>query len=660
MSNPPWHSLDTLAEAVARAWLDNRLDEAEAQAQADALLAAARRLPELGSLYGLSLGFHALRRVLMRRAGDMTALALTDKHLLAVRALACPRALAVAEAAWAWARVLYVQQRPALVALARTPPGPLPSTAGPALERIWPQALRSILLCVEGEHEQALVCGLQAQALAQAAKHAFSSLIVAQGMAFLYLSVGDVEGADVALAEAFAAQRDCGFESPGLALNQLLCLVLSRRFDAAQGLLDAGFAPAERSFDANRPLWQALVARVRQSQGLLSDTGALPLQPWEPWQPDCTEPHTLAANRLWVCADLLLARGQAAQARLLLEQGLRGFEAAGVSLLPMNATQLQRALADACEASGDLPAALAALRASQRHCFSWVGESLRARLQALHHASAQREAPVQGAEPLRRRQRRLDLVDRTLKAASANPAPRQAAPHRLLAQVTHEVRNPLHGVVWMTSLLMMSDLDERQREYLQLAQSSANTALALCNDVLDLARLEAGKLPLQKQPLDLCTLLHECTRLHGPAAQAKGLALHTACDPALPARVEGDRLRIQQVLMNLLSNAIKFTERGRIDLRATWTEAADAGAHPPGCTVRLSVADTGPGLSEELLPRLFEEFEQAASSAAAGGAGLGLALCKQLVRLMDGELGFDNRPGLGCKFWFDLPLPAVQ
>jgi signal transduction histidine kinase len=141
-------------------------------------------------------------------------------------------------------------------------------------------------------------------------------------------------------------------------------------------------------------------------------------------------------------------------------------------------------------------------------------------------------------------------------------------------------------------------------------------------------------------------------------AQAKGVALRTHRDPALPDALLGDGLRLQQVLMNLLSNATKFTDRGRIDLAVSWL-GGDAAAAAP--TVRLSVSDTGPGVPEELIPRLFQEFEQArtAAPAAAAGAGLGLALCRQFVHLMGGQIGVDNRPGQGSTFWCLLPLQTA-
>ncbi len=230
--------------------------------------------------------------------------------------------------------------------------------------------------------------------------------------------------------------------------------------------------------------------------------------------------------------------------------------------------------------------------------------------------------------------------------------------NKQLLHVTHELRNPMHGVVWMTSMLIMSDLDERQREYLNLAHSSARMALNLCNDVLDLAKLDAGKFELKAAAVDLHALVAECAAVFTVPAQAKGVSLRWHCDPALPTPLLGDGLRLQQVLMNLLSNATKFTERGRIDLAVSWLGGdAAAGA----ATVRLSVSDTGPGLPEELMPRLFQEFEQARhpSPASQTGAGLGLALCRQFVHLMGGKIGVDNRPGQGCTFWCLLPLPAA-
>lgn len=673
MSTAPHTSLDTLADALGRVWLDNQLSEAQASGQAAVLVGVHADRLAATHLQALSLAFQSLRTVLMRPSGARDCLPVTAELLDRVSALGCARATLLAEVAWVFPRFFdgcEASRVQALVQRWPAPPGKQAGAAasaqaaeGPAIERVWVDATLCTIHCIEGQHERALACGLRAWELAQQARHAFSGLIVAQNLAFLYLSVGDVEAAEAMLAESLLLQRRCGFSRLGPLINLLLTLLLRRSFDAAAAWLEGeeGQALLGQPHGTSGPMVQALVARVRLAQGRPEDAARLPTFSWAPGS---AEPHTLAANRLWVCADVLTGLGRPAEARAQLQAGLQVFEQASVKLLPMNSTQLQRALADACEAAGDLPGALAALRRSQAHCYTWVGQSLRLRMQMLHDAADQGD---DGATQ-RRQQERLAQVERTLQAAQVAQSAQAGEPtalatppggHRLLARVTHEVRNPLHGVVWMTSLLMMSDLDERQREYLTLAHSSARVALELCNDVLDLARIDAGKLQLKTEALDLAALLAECSSLYEPAAQAKGLALRWQGDPALPPLVLGDRLRLQQVLMNLLSNATKFTSAGRIDLHVAWLGESlqpQAAAAP---TVRLSVTDTGPGVPADLLPRLFEEFEQGGGPAAVGGTGLGLALCRQLVRLMGGDIGVDTQPGQGCSFWCLLPLPRA-
>ena len=200
---------------------------------------------------------------------------------------------------------------------------------------------------------------------------------------------------------------------------------------------------------------------------------------------------------------------------------------------------------------------------------------------------------------------------------------------------------------------MKSDLDDKQRKYLDLAQSSAQMLLALCNDVLDLAKIDSGRFELHLELNDVAAVAREVVQIFEPQAAIKRLALNCDIAQNLPERLLCDRLRIQQLLMNLLSNALKFTRRGSIDIELAWRpSSASAGQ------LEVAVRDTGCGLSEEAQSRLFQEFTQADSSVAQlhGGTGLGLALCRNLVELMGGEIGVTSAPGEGSTFRFTAPM----
>ncbi|MCS7043979.1 MAG: CHASE domain-containing protein [Bryobacteraceae bacterium] len=245
---------------------------------------------------------------------------------------------------------------------------------------------------------------------------------------------------------------------------------------------------------------------------------------------------------------------------------------------------------------------------------------------------------------VRRRTRQLRRALRLAKEGTE-------AKSRFLAKISHEIRTPLNGIIGMTHLLMESGLSREQRESAALILNSGQHLLAVVNDTLDLSKIEAGKLALAREPLDLNALLGECERIFRPVAEQKGLELSIE-DQGLPPWVEGDLTRLRQVLWNLLSNAVKFTAHGRVEL------AARPGTAPP--RIRFEVRDTGPGIPPEDLARLFEPYFQSnAPGRAAEGTGLGLAISRRLVELMGGEMGCESEPGLGSLFWFEVPLPEA-
>ncbi|TGY88882.1 response regulator [Marinicauda algicola] len=215
------------------------------------------------------------------------------------------------------------------------------------------------------------------------------------------------------------------------------------------------------------------------------------------------------------------------------------------------------------------------------------------------------------------------------------------------AAVTHELRTPLSGTLGSARLLKQTPLAPDQAAYLDAIMSSGEHALSLIDDILDLSRLEAGKLELRREPTDLRAVVEEVGELLATRAAEKRLSLAHAVDADLPPLITADPARLKQVLFNLAGNAVKFTETGGVLIRAE-----RVGDH-----VRLSVKDTGPGISRADRASLFQRFERgAAEQSAAPGAGLGLAMVKRLAEAMGGEVGLTSTPGEGALFWFAFPL----
>jgi signal transduction histidine kinase/ActR/RegA family two-component response regulator len=227
---------------------------------------------------------------------------------------------------------------------------------------------------------------------------------------------------------------------------------------------------------------------------------------------------------------------------------------------------------------------------------------------------------------------------------------------RFLATLGHEVRTPMTGVLGMSELLLQTSLDGRQRGYAGAIQSAGQHLLRLVNDALDLARIEAGKLPLDYRDFDLRQLIRQVAELVRPSAEHKQLAFACELEEALPPALHGDASRVQQILLNLLFNAVKFTERGSVSLRVSVLPQG----HQQG--IRMEVRDTGPGMSAEQRGRLFQRFEQAEGAltlARHGGSGLGLAICRELAAAMGGEVTVNSELGQGACFVVELPLRWV-
>ncbi|MDB5827697.1 MAG: fold family protein, partial [Variovorax sp.] len=213
-----------------------------------------------------------------------------------------------------------------------------------------------------------------------------------------------------------------------------------------------------------------------------------------------------------------------------------------------------------------------------------------------------------------------------------------------LANMSHEVRTPLNAILGLTRLLHQSKLDAEQRRYLQLVDSSASALLGLLNDVLDLSKIDAGKLVFEQIRFDVERWINDVVALHGPAAEKKGVRVDIEIAPDVPPVIVGDPGRLRQVMSNLMSNAIKFTERGSIEVRLAVDD--EQGDLPPRRQRLLfSVRDTGIGIPEDKQRQIFEAFTQADASTTRrhGGTGLGLAICARLVSMMDGEIRVTSR-----------------
>lgn len=255
--------------------------------------------------------------------------------------------------------------------------------------------------------------------------------------------------------------------------------------------------------------------------------------------------------------------------------------------------------------------------------------------------------------------RRLAARYRLRMAEQAQRLAQEAseAKGRFLATLGHEVRTPMAGLLGMNALLLASPLSPEQRRQAEAVRRSGQMMLRLVNEALDVARIEAGRLELLPQSVDLPVLLFEVAELQRPLALAKGLDFELAIEPAAALQVEVDPVRLQQILLNLLTNAIKFTRQGRVALSVS----AAGGEADDLARLRFEVQDTGPGLSESQLAGLFRPFAQADGERTArehGGSGLGLSISRQLAEAMGGGLSATSQPGVGSCFALDLALPV--
>ena len=242
-----------------------------------------------------------------------------------------------------------------------------------------------------------------------------------------------------------------------------------------------------------------------------------------------------------------------------------------------------------------------------------------------------------------RKELEIELIGARDKAESAS-----RVKANFLANMSHEIRTPMNGVLGFTELVLAGELDPEQRRHLELIAESGRSMMRLLNDILDISKIDAGKMGVTQEPVDLRHVSRRCADLMRPIANAKGVVLSARIAPSVPERIMGDPLRLRQIMLNLIGNAVKFTDHGSVTVDA----------YVEGETLRLDVSDTGAGIPAERLDAIFEQFAQAEDSTARthGGTGLGLAISAELVRLMNGTISVRSILDQGTTFSVVLPL----
>jgi signal transduction histidine kinase len=226
-----------------------------------------------------------------------------------------------------------------------------------------------------------------------------------------------------------------------------------------------------------------------------------------------------------------------------------------------------------------------------------------------------------------------------------------------VANMGHELRTPMNGVIGLTDVLLETPLDAEQREYLTLVKNSAESLMAILNDILDFSKIEAGRLSIESAEFSPAAVIAELVSAISARAEKKGLALLCHIDSDTPSSVCGDPGRLRQILLNLCDNAIKFTSSGSVAVRARVT-AVEGGSHE----LHLSVNDTGMGIAPDKQENIFQAFSQVDNSSTRqfGGTGLGLAICEKLVALMGGSIWLASEPGQGSTFYFTVRVKSAS
>ena len=286
--------------------------------------------------------------------------------------------------------------------------------------------------------------------------------------------------------------------------------------------------------------------------------------------------------------------------------------------------------------------------------FEQLESGLNAMAEELSKAQAEMQQNIdQATEDLRETLETIEIQNIELDFARKEALEASRIKSEFLANMSHEIRTPLNGIIGFTELLLKSPLPRQQRDHLSTIRKSSEILLTIINDILDFSKIEAGKLILDRVPFQLRDIVEEVMVMLAPAAHAKNLDLVPLVYNDVPDNIMGDPLRVKQVITNLVNNAIKFTQTGEVVLRASLEEEESDSNR---VTLRLSITDSGVGLSRAQQQSLFNAFSQADASTARqyGGTGLGLAISKRLVEEMGGKIGLESELGKGSTFWFTL------